>query len=376
LGARNPRQGRVDLRIWAVVDDLIDRAPNLGALRSHGLQLLAARRWHEQDRTVAAELVREQELAAVRTLLAPALLARIRDVSDEPIVVFKGPEVGARYPDPALRPFIDVDLLVRDPERAQAVLLEDGFEEVADPPWTVGRSREPALFARMHHTRPLMSPGVPLKIELHRWPSWPRWLTPPDPEALLATAVPSSLGPDGVMTLSPAEHALVLAAHSWVHQPLGRVRDLLDVTLLAAEADREEIDALARRWGLQDLWQATISAAGACLLQTRRLTLAQRTWARNVPAVRERTVLESHVEGWISCYWTLGPLQATGLAVSNIAWDLRPAAGESWTRKLRRAGRAVRNALSTKSAHDSELGTDAQRFSPVTRWRKPPGPDA
>jgi hypothetical protein len=369
-------EGRLNPEIWSAVDDLIDRAPNLAALRSHGLQLLAARRWHATARPVQTELIREEELAAVRTLLAPVLLARIRDAYDDTIVVFKGPEVGTRYRDPALRPFIDIDLLVLDPARAQAALLEQGLEEVDDPPWAADDRRERDPFAHMHHTRPLQLPGLPLKVELHRWPSWPRWLTPPAPEALLANTVPSSLGVDGVMTLSPAEHALVLAAHSWVHEPLGRIRDLLDVVLMAAEADRMELEALARRWGIRRLWEATIGAAEASLIQTRRSTLAQRTWARNVPAVRERTVLESHLEGWISGYWTSAPLAATRLAASNAAWDLRPTGGETWSTKRRRAVRALRSAFSTKSAHDEELGNDARRFSPLARWRKPPGPGA
>jgi hypothetical protein len=361
------------MSIWRAVDELIDRAPSLAALRSHRIHLLAARRWRVLGRAVDPEVVREEDLAAVRILLAPVLLKRIRDAYDDTIVVFKGPEVGTRYPDPTLRPFIDIDLLVRDPERAQAALLDQGLEEVDDPPWTAGRKREDP-FAYMQHTRPLHLPGLPLKVELHRWPSWPRWLTPPAPEALLASSVPSSLGVDGVTTLAPAEHALVVAAHSWVHEPLGRLRDLLDVALMAAEADRQEVEALARRWDIGRLWQATLGAAEASLLRTRHSTLAQRTWARNVPAVRERTVLESHLETWISSYWTSAPLEATRLAISNAAWDLRPSAGEPWPRKLRRSGRAFRKALSPKSAHDEELGTDARRFSPMGRWRRPPGP--
>jgi hypothetical protein len=370
----DPVRSPANPAVWAGVDDLLDRAPNLAALRAHGLQLLAARRWRALDETLPTDLVREEELAAVRTLLVPVLLARVRDAYGDAIIVFKGPEVATRYPDPSLRPFIDIDLLVAEPERAQSALLEQGFEEAVDSPWTAGRRRERDLFANMHHPRPLRLPGVPVKIELHRWPNWPRWLTPPAPGALSASGIPSSLDVEGVLTLPPAEHALVLAAHSWVHEPLGRLRDLLDVILISAEADRADVETLARRWGIARLWQATIRAAEASILGTRASTFAQRTWARNAPSVRERTVLESHLENWMSSYWTLAPLQATRLAASNVAWDLRPAAEETWGRKLRRAARALGNALAPKSAHDEELGTDARRFSPVTRWRKPPGP--
>jgi hypothetical protein len=167
----------------------------------------------------------------------------------------------------------------------------------------------------------------------------------------------------------------VLAAHSWVNEPLGRVRDLLDVTLMSGEAEREELSALAGRWGMRRLWRATLGAAESSLLRTRRSTVAQRTWARTVPAMRERTVLEAHLENWISCYWTSPPLGATRLALSNLAWDLLPA-DESWRTKLSRAAGALGHARSPKSVHDEALGADAQRLSPSTRWRGRPGPSA
>jgi Uncharacterised nucleotidyltransferase len=316
----------------------------------------------------------EEELAAVRTLLVPTLLNRIRDAYRDTIILFKGPEVATRYPDASLRSFIDLDLLVPDPEAAHAALLAAGFAEADDPPWAAGGRHRRDVFADKHHTRPLHLRPLPLKIELHRWPNWPRWLTPPSPEELFEGAVPSSVGVAGVMTLAPAAHALALATNAWVDEPLGRIRDLLDVTLIAAEADRTDIAELARRWRLDRLWRATSQAAEASLLHTRRPGFAQRTWGRNVPAARERTVLEAHFENWISSYCTLPVLGATRLAASNVVWELRPAAGESWRAKLRRVSRAAANALAPKSAHDEELGTDARRLSPVTRWREPPGP--
>jgi hypothetical protein len=307
-------------------------------------------------------------------MLVRTLLERIRAAYPDTIVLFKGPEVATRYPDPSLRPFIDLDLLVPDPERAHAALVSTGFVEAEDPPWAAGQQLRGDVFAGKHHTRPLHVPSLPLKVELHRWPNWPRWLTPPPPDELFETAVPSTVALPGVMTLATPAHALALAANSWVDDPLGRLRDLIDITLVADDADAEEIEKLARLWRVDRLWHATRRAAEASLLGRRKPTLAQRTWARNVPAVRERTVLEAHLENWISSYWTLPALAATRLAASNIAWEIRPAAGESWTTKLRRVLRAAANALSPKSAHDEELGTDARRISPVKRWRQPPGP--
>src|SRR5688500_6161934 len=105
---------RVDPRakIWESVDGLIDRSPQLADLRAPGLQLLAARRWRSLGRPVPADLVTEELRAALRSPAARTLLERIRSTCEGPIILIKGPAVAAYYPDPALRPFQDLDVLV------------------------------------------------------------------------------------------------------------------------------------------------------------------------------------------------------------------------------------------------------------------------
>ena len=68
--------------------------------------------------------------AGVRNVLAKTVVERVRDIIDEPIVLFKGPEAALVYPNPRLRPFEDVDVLVRDAEDAHRRLLEAGELEV------------------------------------------------------------------------------------------------------------------------------------------------------------------------------------------------------------------------------------------------------
>lgn len=341
----------------------------------HGIHLVAAARWRSLGRPVPPDLVEDERRAVMIGLAVPALLARVRVAYEGKIILLKGPEVAYRYTDPARRGFIDLDLFVEDVALAQRQLIASGCEEVDDPPWALqDGERDGDPFSNKHHSRPLRWPDLPLKIELHRWPNWPRWLSPPASQELFSAAVPSALDVEGILTLPPEHHALVLAAHSWVHLPLGRIRDVLDVAVMAKEAEARHVDELAESWGMGRLWRATRATADALFGEPERRTLAQRTWARNVALVRERTVFESHLSRWTSSFWSVPPLDAMRLSASNILWDLRPGAGESWATKATRTKRALGAALSPKSAHDRQLGHDARRFSPAERWRKPPGP--
>jgi hypothetical protein len=354
---------------WGRLERLTDRAASWSDLEAHRVDLIAARYRRAQERPVPERALEAERLARLRAIAALHLLRTVREACSGTLVVIKGLEAAAAYPDPLLRTFIDLDLLVDDVPTAHDELMAAGFEEGADPPWLRRRSDPEALFARQHHSRPLQLGGIPLKVELHRRPSWPAWLEPPDADLFLTAAVPGTTGVDGVLSLPPVHHALVLAAHSWVDGPLGRLRDLVDVSLLAAHADRAELESLARRLGAARLWRSTIGTADAVLAEGGRRTLALRTFARNVPAVRERTVVESHLEDWLSPFWTLPPRPAARRALSNLAWTFRPAAEESARAKLARALRALANARRPKSAHDAALGDDAKQFHPRQRWR-------
>ena len=150
--------------LWRVTDELVDRAPSARALRAHGLHLLAGARLRALGRPVPEEILDAEWRAAIATLAVPALLERARAAYDGQLMVMKGPEVALRYPDPGLRAYRDIDLLADDAEAAERALLAAGFRamgtaEVDD----VG-----------YHVCPLVWPGLPLCIELHRWPHWVR----------------------------------------------------------------------------------------------------------------------------------------------------------------------------------------------------------
>ena len=343
--------------LWGGVDRLIDRTRDLDRLRLHGVQLLAANRWRERGLEVPASLLQEERVATVAALTAATVLRRARNAYDGPIIVQKGPEAAAAYPDPALRPFADLDIIVPDAAAAQRALCADGFQEVGDPSRYLG----------IHHLRPLLLGDLPLRVEIHSAPKWPERLSPPPFGALLEAAMPSSTGVEGVLALARSQHALVLAAHSWAHRPLRRLGELVDVAAVSDGLDRGELASLARSWGFTRVWGTTIDAADSLLLlEARDTTWPLRIWARHLAEIRDRTVLESHLERWLSSFSAVPPHIALLIWAETLADELRPAADETWGQKLSRTGRAVRNAFTSRQEHAAGLGPDAQR------WRRSP----
>jgi putative nucleotidyltransferase-like protein len=331
--------------IWPAVDRLIDSTTDLDVLRANRIHLLAAQRWRDRGWQVPPELEAELRRGVLVSLLVPQVLMRLRAACDGPLVVHKGPEIARGYPDPSLRPFRDVDVLVPDAASVQEALLAAGFVEVGDRDFYMASPHEP----------PVEWPGLPLSVEIHDAPNWPRWIgRPPSTPELLDAAVPSALGVDGVHTLAWHHHAVVVAAHAWVHGPLAQARDLVDVAVLADGRDRDELRKLARRWAVDGLWQTTLEASDAVLFGAPR-PRALKIWARNLPELRERTVLENHLARWLSGFSALGPRRGLRVLLNRVGSDLRPKRNESWANKLRRTRRALRNARVTKSEHDEGL---------------------
>ena len=342
--------------VWDAVDGLIDRAPSMHALWWHGLHLIGARRWRDRGATVPLEIYEEERASALAVLSAPVVLERIRSLCDGPLVLIKGYEVALLYEDPALRSFMDVDLLVEDSAVAQQALLDGGFVEVGDPD----------MFLDIHHERPLWLPGLPLSVEMHHAPKWPEGLNPPPTSELLELAVPSRSGVDGISTLPPAAHALIVAAHSWAHLPLRRLQELADIAAVAEQADRREIDELSRKWGLERVWQTTIACVDS-LFHGGRKPGAERIWARHLAGARERTVFESHVQKWVAPFWAVPWYRAIPFMAAAIADEFRAGEGESWRDKGARTRRALRNAFVPRSEHDWQLGPGAHRRTRTRR---------
>jgi Uncharacterised nucleotidyltransferase len=329
--------------ILARVEEIVGSVDNIDALRHHKLELIAARLWREQGRSVPHELRADERRSAVVALTVPEVLRRVRAAYDGSLMLMKGPEVAACYPHPSDRAFCDLDLLADDPVEAYRALIAAGFVEVGDP----------ALYEDAHHLRPLVWPELPLCIELHREVNHPDWLRPPPTLELLELTRPSLTGIDGLRAPVPAAHAVLLAAHGWAHEPLRRLTDLIDVAVALGDEDRDLAAELARRWSLERMWQVTVAAADA-LLRGERPGLALRTWARHLPTVRERTVLETHLTRWAGpvCGLPNARLRALGGGTVIFTGAARPRDGEGWIDAMRRTFLAMLNAFHPQSQHE------------------------
>ena len=360
--AFKPREREVKTTtIWKRVYAVIDGAPSLTDLRAHGLHLLAAHRWRSLGKSVPSDLAEDELEAAFRTLAVPAVLGHVREACDGPIVVMKGPVVAARYPDPALRPFQDLDLLVPDAQVAQESLLAAGFKPVGDPK-VYGHVR--------HHLRPLRSPKVPLHVELHSRPKWVEGLEPPSLDLLLAEAEAAALGVDGILTFAPSHHVLVLAAHMWAHDPLIALLHVLDVAVMAEGSERRELDLLAQAWGIGRLWRTTIGVADAIFLGETRRPWPLGLWARGLTAAREPTVFEMHLGRCLGPFWVLPPRRAPRAFAVALGGLLRRQADESWRAKLERTRRELTHPSMRSSERRRSLAFErkpAKRATDVSR---------
>ena len=330
--------------LWRAVARIVSRPATVADLRLHRIHLLALREWQSAGRELPADLIDEERTSTMLGLAAAFLLRRVRDAYDGRVVVMKGPDVAAFYPDPVLRPFRDLDLLVDEPLRAQRALLAGGFHVVGDE----------RLYADIHHLQPLRWPGIPLGLEIHDRPKWLDGHRAPATAELLEAAVPSRTSVSGIETLAPEHQAVALAVHSWAHVPLARLGHLVDVAAVAAPSDGATLGTLAGQWGVGRVWRATTGAIDG-LLGDEALPLSVRTWARNIRFVRERTVVESHLQRWLSAFWSEPPLPAAGTFARSLRRDLVPAEGEEWSVKRARVAQAIRSPRRRLSEHQETL---------------------
>jgi Uncharacterised nucleotidyltransferase len=266
-----------------------------------------------------------------------------------PLVLMKGPEIAIRYPG-AARLFFDIDLLSPEPHRTHSQLRASGFIEAGDAEFSVTR----------HHVRPLKWPDLPLLVEIHGNPNWPDGLQAPPAGQIVDAAVPSRLGVDGILTPEDGQHALIVAAHGWAHEPLRSLRDLIDARALAGQVDPRSIDRAAQAWGMRRLWWTTDRVTDV-VLNDGRMPIFVGLWAGHLRAGRERTVLENHLRAWSAGYWALPVGSALATTARAARSDILRAPEEGWSEKLSRMLAAARNATNPLSHHDRQLGEAATR---------------
>ena len=338
-------------------------APELAA--DHGLGPLAARRLRLAGEDVPERLLREERAGRTAVLVAPALLKRAREAYAGRLLLVKGPELAARYPDAARR-FTDLDLVAEDADEAQAALLAAGFQlqkRKQWPPEGYDDVRRPH-----YHLHPLEWPGLALRIEIHKHVKWPEGLRPPRNEELFEAATSSVVGIEGVDTPHRHHHAVVLASHAWGEIPMRKLRQLVDVLAFVEDGDRDELRLLAGSWGIERGWSSTL-AVGDWYFRDAPEPRLVGVWAPYLRELREPTVLEMHVQEWLSPFWLTAPKTAIRKALRAALRDLQPAPDQTWGSKLRQMVRAIAHARSSKSEHYRRSG---YRRSATGRWRRAP----
>lgn len=328
--------------LWTALDRIIASAPDANSLRLHGLGPIAAWRYRQRGEPVPPEIESLARGAVYASVTAAPLLRKVIDQLQQPVLVLKGPEIASRYPVHTLRTYGDLDLLVSDLPTAERSLLDVGFAEMNPDRKIEGH----------HHDSPLALGNLALMVELHRDPGWLRWLTPPSDSELFQSAVPSATGVDGAVALPDEQLALFLASHAWRHGPYMSLIHLIDIELLRQRTDPTEMTALARRWGIDRVWQHMCAMIDWQIYQQGAPPNAlHRVWARHFADTRERTLLESYVGFW-----------GRGLAaptipeqIDTVAHDLRfTLEAHSWQSrryKMRRIALGVRNLGRPASHH-------------------------
>ena len=284
--------------VWQAVDRLLERL-TADTAQAHGVTPLFARKLRTRGDAVPEALLQEEKAAKMKNLIAPSVLARARATYDGPMLVLKGTEVAAFYPGRA-RMLVDLDLLVPDAASAREGLLANGF---------VRAERVKEVSPAFYHLSALELPGLPLPIELHKNFRSPLGLSQPPNEALFEAGVPASVGVPGLLAPTPAHHTILLAGHAWAEHPLERLRDLIDVAVMAEKVDARELSRTAAEWGWTRVWRTTERTID-WLFGDGPKPGAARILARHLDNLREPTALELQLRHWLSPFWTARPLTA------------------------------------------------------------------
>jgi hypothetical protein len=176
-------------------------------------------------------------------------------------VVFKGPAVAARYPEPGLRPMEDIDLLLprRDHQRALAALAAAGWRVVRPG----GADRYDTVL--LHDEVPSLS------LELHYGlEGTSQRVTALDPEALWERRRPIACAGTPAFGLPLADELVVLAAHAGKpHHGFVRLAWIADLAMIVGDAaesgtpvDWEHVRAMAAESQCLTVVAAALALAG------------------------------------------------------------------------------------------------------------------
>jgi hypothetical protein len=218
-------------------------------------------------------LKRSYLLSRSRTRRADALLIPVLaalEAAGLPVIVLKGLHLSTQvYADPAMRPMIDADLLLRRSDLPAAARIVESFgfrQRDADR----GAPSDPALPRDDHHHLDTFyyPKGPPIELHHDLWVPGARLRV--DMDGVWSRARPSRIGGAGVWVLAPEDALLHLCLHAGVgHGFEVKLLSLCDLPV-ALRRWQEEIDWEAF-WSRAHRWRAERSAVLTLAFVCRRL---------------------------------------------------------------------------------------------------------
>jgi hypothetical protein len=205
----------------------------------------------EIDAGIAGRLQRQLDAEAIRAVQLEGELIRLAPVLEHlGAVVLKGPVLAhAAYPDPLLRPFTDLDVLVPGDRVAHAisVFATYGYERTQPEP-------VPGYDARVGKAVTLRHPGG-VVVDLHRTLAAGNAGEGIDVHDLLAARRQIAIGSHTVPAPSWEAHLVECALHAVVGDGLSRALSLRDIAEVAhhPSLDSGAAAELALRWQVAEL---------------------------------------------------------------------------------------------------------------------------
>nr|WP_231126520.1 nucleotidyltransferase family protein [Motilibacter aurantiacus] len=332
---------------------------DLGQIRAQRLtplllRLCDERGWpltEEQRGALEVEAFMWETLSTSARSAGRAVLGML-EAAGIPAAVTKGPGIAAHYEPPLLRPYTDVDLLVRprDFDRSMRLLAREGYRpaEASRQPWP--------YFDRWCREGVNLTGPAGERVDVHHHvPPW-HWSRRLDAASLLGRAqAPRSQG----MPLVPAEDNLLVAALHLVTDRNRAGRSLLiwrDVVQLGSSVDPGSAVARAREVRLDGWLRHVLLALPEEVRPTALLQRLEDGPLSPLPAAGRLAVLLSPVPAHLGARSS----QALRLPVPAAAWCLAgallpsrsflhakdPAAGAYpvlWARRAARSWRSVRS---------------------------------
>lgn len=193
---------------------------------------------------VVSNLREDLYTAAAQGITAEMQLSRVLGALSRagiPAIVVKGAALGAFYPDPALRLYGDIDIMVRRAhlDAAEQALNALGYRCLASRGWWL---------QRFHHLPPMVNDSGGLLVELHWRLDYEETKGRLPVEDLWARAVGWTVRDQQARRLDTVDAALYLCRHAVVqHRVRGAFRSLCDLVQLTRGWGEAEWGALSQR---------------------------------------------------------------------------------------------------------------------------------